>query len=131
MMQRLLNQQSHSLKKQTGATLMGMLFIGILLVFVALIGLKLFPAYQQFFSVKSIIRSMKSEVGTMSKSEIMSSFDKRADAGYVTVITGKDLVISKGADGDTVVTARYQVVTPILGNVSALMDFETSTDSKL
>jgi hypothetical protein len=131
MMQRLLNQQSHSLKKQTGATLMGMLFIGILLVFVALIGLKLFPAYQQFFSVKSIIRSMKSEVGTMSKGEIISSFDKRADAGYVTVITGKDLEISKGADGDTVVTARYQVTTPILGNVSALMDFQTSTDSKL
>lgn len=130
-MQRLLNQQSHSLKKQTGATLMGMLFIGILLVFVALIGLKLFPAYQQFFSVKSIIRSMKSEVGTMSKGEIISSFDKRADAGYVTVITGKDLEISKGADGDTVVTARYQVTTPILGNVSALMDFQTSTDSKL
>lgn len=130
-MQRLLNQQSHSLKKQTGATLMGMLFIGILLVFVALIGLKLFPAYQQFFSVKSIIRSMKSEVGTMSKGEIISSFDKRADAGYVTVITGKDLEISKGADGDTVVTARYQVTTPIFGNVSALMDFQTSTDSKL
>lgn len=74
---------------------------------------------------------MKSEVGTMSKGEIISSFDKRADAGYVTVITGKDLEISKGADGDTVVTARYQVTTPILGNVSALMDFQTSTDSKL
>lgn len=130
-MQKLLNQQSHSLKKQTGATLMGMLFIGILLVFVAMVGLKLFPAYQQYFSVKSIIRGMKSEVGNMTKTEIITSFDKRADVGYVTVITGKDLEISKGEGGDTVVTARYQVKTPIFGNISALMDFETSTDSKL
>lgn len=131
MMQRLLNQQSHSLKKQTGATLMGMLFIGILLVFVALIGLKLFPAYQQYFSVKTIIRGMKQEVGSMSKTEIIQSFDRRADAGYITVIAGKDLEIGKNASGETSVTARYQVTTPIFGNISALMDFETSTDSKL
>ena len=131
MMQRLLNQQSHSLKKQTGATLMGMLFIGILLVFIALIGMKLFPAYQQYFSVKTIIRSMKQEVSGMSKAEIIQSFDRRADAGYVTVISGKDLEIGKNASGETSVTARYQVKTPIFGNISALMDFETSTDSKL
>ena len=129
-MQKLLSQQK-SLKKQTGATLMGMLFVGILVVFVALIGLKLFPAYQEYFAVKSIVRSMKQEVSGMSKSEIIASFDRRADAGYVTVITGKDLEVSKGADGDTVVTARYQVITPIVGNISALMDFVTSTNSKL
>jgi hypothetical protein len=131
MMNKLLNQQKRSLKKQTGATLMGMLFIGILLVFVALIGMKLFPAYQQYFSVKTIIRAMKQEVGSMSKAEIIQSFDRRADIGYVTVITGKDLAIGKNANGETTVTAKYQVTTPILGNISALMDFEYSTDSKL
>lgn len=119
-------------KKQQGATLLGMMFVGGLVAMVLLVGVKIFPAYQQFFSVKSVIRAMKQEsLSSMSKAEIIKSFDKRADIGYVTAIAGKDLEITKGADGDTVVTARYQVVTPIVGNISALMDFQTSTDAKL
>ncbi len=131
-MQNVLSKQTLSMKKQAGATLMGMLFVGGLVVFVAMMGMKLFPAYQQFFSVKSVIRAMKQDsLGTMSKNEIIASFDRRADAGYVTAITGRDLEIGKNASGDTVVTAKYQVITPLVGNISALMDFETSTDAKL
>lgn len=125
-------REINSLKKQVGATLMGMLFVGSLVVFVAMLGLKLFPAYQQFFSVKSVIKAMKQEsLSNMSKSEIIQSFDRRADVGYVTAVTGKDLEIGKNASGETVVTAKYQVITPLVGNISALMDFETSTDAKL
>ena len=131
-MQNMLSKQCVDMKKQAGATLMGMLFVGGLVVFVAMLGMKLFPAYQQFFSVKSVIRAMKQEpLNTMSKSEILASFNRRADVGYVTAITSKDLEIGKNASGDTVVTAKYQVVTPLVGNISALMDFETSTDAKL
>ena len=123
--------QSLPVKKQAGATLLGMMFVGGMIVFVALIAMKMFPAYQEYFSAKTIIRAMKQEVGNMSKNEIAASFDRRADTGYVTVIRGKDLEIGKNASGDTTVTARYRVVTPLFGNVSVLMDFETSTDSKL
>ena len=113
-MQNMLSKQSFGMKKQAGATLMGMLFVGGLVVFVAMLGMKLFPAYQQFFSVKSVIRAMKQDsLGSMSKGEIIASFDRRADVGYVTAITGKDLEISKNASGDTVVTAKYQVITPL------------------
>lgn len=131
-MQGAINKQIFGLKKQAGATLMGMLFVGALVVFVAMLAMKLFPAYQQFFSVKTVIRAMKQEsLSSMSKKEIIDSFDRRADVGYVTAITGKDLEISKNGSGETVVTAKYQVITPLVGNISALMDFETSTDAKL
>ncbi|HNZ56801.1 MAG TPA: DUF4845 domain-containing protein [Methylophilaceae bacterium] len=118
------------LKNQAGATLLGMMFVGGMIVFVAVIAMKMFPAYQEYFSVKTIIRAMKQEVGNMTKNEIATSFDRRANVGYVTVISGKDLEIGKNEKGETTVTARYRVVTPLFGNVSVLMDFETSTDSK-
>lgn len=131
-MQNVLSKQPIGMKKQAGATLMGMLFIGGLVVFVAMLGMKLFPAYQQFFSVKSVIKAMKQDsLSSMSKGEIIASFDRRADVGYVSVITGKELDIGKNTSGETVVTAKYQVITPLVGNISALMDFETSTDDKL
>jgi hypothetical protein len=38
-------------------------------------------------------------------------------------------VISKNDSGLTVVTADYQVLVSLMGNVSALLDFNASTDS--
>ena len=66
----------------------------------------------------------------MSKKEIMNSFDKRADTSYVSVIQSSDLTIDKNSTGETVVSAQYQVVKPLFGNVSVLLDFATSSDGK-
>lgn len=121
------NQLSH-FKKQVGATLLGMLFVGGAIVFVALIAMKLFPAYQEFFSVKTVIRTMNKEsLSALTKKEIQDSFNKRADTGYITVIKGSDLTIDKNSAGETVVSAQYQVTTPLFGNISVLMDFDTAS----
>lgn len=118
-------------KKQAGATLLGMLFIGALLFIVAIVAMKIFPAYQEYFSVKTVIRSMNKEsLSSMSKKEIQDSFDRRANTSYITVIKGTDLVIGKNKAGEPAVSAQYQVITPLFGNISVLMDFNVPVDSK-
>ena len=120
-----------NIKKQSGATLLGMLFIGAMLFFVAIIAMKVFPSYQEYFSVKTVIRTMNKEsLSTMSKKEIQDSFDRRANTSYITVISGKDLVIGKNSAGETAVSAQYQVITPLFGNISVMMDFNASADGK-
>jgi len=120
-----------NLKKQAGATLLGMLFVGAMLFFVAVIAMKIFPAYQEYFSVKTVIRAMNKEsLNDMSKKEIQDSFNKRADTSYVTVVHGSDLIIGKNSAGETTVSAQYQVVTPLFGNISVMMDFDASPDGK-
>ena len=124
-------RQQSNLKKQAGATLLGMLFIGAILFFVAIIAMKIFPAYQEYFSVKTVIRTMNKEsLSSMSKKEIQDSFDKRANTSYITVIHGTDLIMGKNSAGETTVSAQYQVITPLFGNVSVMMDFNTSPDGK-
>jgi len=124
-------QQHPNIKRQNGATLIGMVIVSAAVIFFALIAMKMFPAYQEYFSVKTVLHAMKSEpLNTMSKREIMDSFNRRADVGYITVIKGSDLTIDKNSSGDTVVTAEYQVVKPLFGNVSVLIDFSTSSDGK-
>jgi hypothetical protein len=118
-------------KKQAGATLLGMLFIGAMLFFVAIIAMKIFPAYQEYFSVKTVIRAMNKEsLSAMSKKEIQDSFDKRANTSYVTVVKGADLIMGKNGAGETTVSVQYQVITPLFGNISVMMDFNASADSK-
>ncbi len=127
------HQMKHqkNLKKQSGATLLGMLFVGAMLFFVAVIAMKLFPAYQEYFSVKTVIRAMNKEsLSSMSKKEIQNSFDKRANTSYITVITGKDIVLGKNSAGETTVSAQYQVITPLFGNISVMMDFNATADGK-
>jgi hypothetical protein len=124
-------KQLTSLKKQVGATLLGMLFFGAMIFFVALIAMKIFPAYEEYFSVKTVIGAMNKEsMNSMSKKDIQSSFDRRADIGYITVISGKDLTIEKDASGEAKVSAQYQVLKPLFGNISVLMDFTVAADGK-
>lgn len=118
-------------KKQRGATLLGMMVIGGAIVFVAMTAMKIFPAYQEYFSVKTTLRAMKQEpLSTMSKKEIENAFDKRADIGYISVVKGSDLIVDKNAAGETVVSVDYKVIKPLFGNLSALIDFSASSDSK-
>ena len=125
------NTQHNSLKKQKGATFIGMLFIGGILVFVALMVMTVFPAYTEFFSVRTVMKAMNTEsLNSMSKKEIIDAFDRRASTSYVTVVTGKDLSIDKNSAGETVVSVQYQVTKPLAGNISVLLDFSASSDGK-
>jgi hypothetical protein len=114
--------------KQKGMTFIGLVLVIASVIFLAVIGMKVVPAYIEFFGVKKIIKSIGSDpkFNEMSKQDIIRSFDKGADIGYVSVIKGSDLVITKGDSGN-VVSATYKVVTPIAANASVLLDFNTST----
>lgn len=118
-------------KKQGGATMLGMLIVGALIVFVALVVMKMVPAYVEFMSVKKVLRAMQQEsLSSMSNKEIKDSFTKRASIDYIETVKGSDVNIEKGAEGGTVVTVDYQVVKPIIGNVSVLIDFSARSDGK-
>lgn len=112
-------------KTQDGVSLMGLLVVSALLIAVALVGMKIVPAYMEFLSVKKVLTAMKQEpLDSMSASEIKKSFDKRADVAYISVVKGSDLTIEKTSSG-TAVNVEYQVIKPIAGNISVLIDFST------
>jgi hypothetical protein len=126
-----LKQYTKQHKNQRGATLIGMAFIAGALIFVAIIAMKMAPAYIEFMSVKKVLQAMQQEsLSSMSKNEIKDSFDKRRNVAYVEVVSADDLIIEKNDTGDTVVAVQYQVTKPIVANVSVVMDFEASTDSQ-
>ncbi|MDP2152506.1 MAG: DUF4845 domain-containing protein [Methylotenera sp.] len=124
------NQPKNQPKSQQGATLLGMLIVGVFVVFIALVVMKVTPAYIEFMSVKKVLKATSQEsLSTMTSKEIKDSFNKRASTSYVDVVSGADLVIEKGANG-TVLTVDYEVVKPIIGNVSVLIDFSARSDGK-
>lgn len=115
--------------KQRGLTMFGFLFVAIVLVAVAMLAMKLVPAYIEFFSVKKILATMgqESEIRSKSNAEIRSDFIRRTSAGYVTVVKSEDLSIDRSS-GVPVITAEYEFRTKLVGNVSLVVDFLASSD---
>ena len=120
--------QNAMLNKQKGMTFIGLVLVVAAVICIAVVGMKVAPAYLEFFSIKKIINKIGHEgsFNEMSKKQIVDEFDRGADIGYVKVIKGSDLAIEKGPSGN-VVSAEYQVILPIVANASILLDFSTST----
>jgi hypothetical protein len=114
---------------QRGLSMIGFLFVAVVLIFVAMLAMKLVPAYIEFFSVKKILAAMGQDSSLRSKSnaEIRSDFSKRADASYVEAVQSSDLTIERSSAG-TVVSAEYEFRTKLLGNVSLVVDFSARSD---
>jgi len=114
--------------KQKGVTLIGMLFIGMMVVFAALVAMRMVPSYLEYFSIKKVLAAVTNDVElkNMSIKEIRDAFDRRANIDNITSIKPDDLEISK-EDGGVVIEVSYSVKKPIAGNVSVVMDFNVST----
>ena len=85
------------MKKQQGATVVGMLFIAALVGSGLILAAKLVPAYLEFMSVKKILSSMATsgDLKSMSPKEIQNSFFKRANVGDVKSVKPEDLTVSR------------------------------------
>ena len=115
--------------KQQGMSFLGLVIILAAVLSVVLAGIKVVPAYIEFMSVKKVMKKIANEpnLKDMTKKEIADEFDRGANIDYITVVTGKDIEFSADENGKPVATIEYQVVKPLVGNLSALMDFKATT----
>jgi hypothetical protein len=116
------------MKKQKGMGFLGTLIVVVAGILVVVTGLRVAPAYIEYFAVKSILRNMASsaEVQGGNAKEIRNAFDKRASMDNITSIRGEDLDIGKNGN-NTIVSANYTVKTPLAGNASLVIDFSASS----
>ena len=104
-----------------------MTFIGLIIVIgalvcIAVVGMKVLPAYLEFMNVKNAIKKAASSADTSSKKAVADAFGKSAAVDNITVVTGNDLVVNGG-----VVSIDYQVTIPIVANASVLLDFSATS----
>ena len=121
------------MRKQQGFTFWSLVFTVCGVFFAALIVMKLFPPYVEFFAVKKAINKIANEgnLSAENKREIQLAFERSSDMDDIKSIKPTELQITRSSSGDTVVTAEYEVIVPLIANVSALLTFRASTDDKL
>ncbi|PUA20080.1 DUF4845 domain-containing protein [Glaciimonas sp. PCH181] len=113
-----------SWKQQQGITLFGLIFWVAILGFIAMIAAKVVPTVIEYTSVKKAISAVKLKGGTVA--EMRYAFDRQAEVGYIDVIQGKDLGITKNGD-DVEISFAYQKKIPLVAAVSLLIDYSGTT----
>jgi len=114
--------------RQRGVTLFGLMFWAVVLGFGALIGMRVLPAVNEYFTVKRAVNKIAAEgnaAGTAATvPEIRAAFEKQKDIEYsITTISAKDLIITK--ENDRVVVAfAYDKEVELVKPVFLLIKFE-------
>ena len=117
MSRRLRNRQG-----QRGITLFGLMFWAVVIGFLALIGMRVLPTLNEYFTIKRTINKITTEGSTVP--EIRAAFERQKDIEYsITSIGGKDLNITKENE-KIVVSFAYDKEVEIVKPVYLLIKFE-------
>lgn len=113
--------------RQNGITLMGFLMVLVVVGAVALIVMKLFPMYTEFYNVKGAMEEFAASPGSGNKAmpQIQAEMERRFDIAYVTTLTGKDVKVTR--DGRSMVmSVNYEVRKEMVGNLDVVGRFTHS-----
>jgi competence protein ComGC len=119
--------KGNAVRQQRGLSLIGLLFVGLIVVFLLLIGFKVVPAVTEYIAIEKAIRKVNKEGTTVA--QIRREFENYVITDDIKSISGKDLDITKENDR-VVVSYAYSYSIPIMDNVRLVIDFSGSTRTR-
>jgi hypothetical protein len=110
--------------RQRGISFFGFIMFAIGAIFVAILGMKVIPAYVHNVQLGQIFKVIATDPAMQSASvkEVKDSFSKRASVNFITDIAADDIEITK-LEGRLSLSCNYTVKIPLVANVSLLLEF--------
>lgn len=115
------------MKNERGLTLIGMLVACIVIVVLAIGGLKIAPAYIEYFTIKKAIVAIAQNNRGGTVQDVRRAFELRSAIDNIDAISPKDLDITKEGN-DVVVSFAYPKRIPLFANVNVVIDFAASSN---
>ena len=114
---------AHRRMRQRGVTLFGLMFWAIIVGFVALIGMRVLPTLNEYFTIQRAVKKIAAD-SPSTVPEVRSAFEKQKDIEYsITSISAKDLVVTKEND-KVVIKFAYDKEVEIVKPVYLLIKYE-------
>ena len=114
---------AHRRMRQRGVTLFGLMFWAIIVGFVALIGMRVLPTLNEYFTIQRAVKKIAAD-SPSTVPEVRSAFEKQKDIEYsITSISSKDLVVTKEND-KVVIKFAYDKEVEIVKPVYLLIKYE-------
>ncbi|HUN90803.1 MAG TPA: DUF4845 domain-containing protein [Burkholderiaceae bacterium] len=111
-------------RRQHGLSLIGLVFVGVIVAMLMLFAFKIVPAINEYLAIDRAVQKIRNEGSTVPA--IRNAFDRYAQVDDIHSITSRDLDITK--DGDRVVISyAYSYSVQIIDNVRLVIDFSGTT----
>ena len=113
----------HGMRGQRGVTLFSLLMWAIIVGFAALIGMRVLPTVNEYFTIKKAVEKVAAE-GLATVPEIRAAFEKQKQIEFsIQSISGKDLDISKENE-KVVIRFAYDKEIELMKPVYLLIKYE-------
>lgn len=109
--------------RQQGATFLGILIIGGILMMGVYAGIRLVPLYSEYSSIVKALNQVARDGGDESPNAIRGALQRQWDIDDIKSLDVKQIQIRKTGSG-TEIRAEYRAEAPFVGNVSLVVDFD-------
>lgn len=113
--------------RQSGITLLGFIIVLAVVGIFAFVGMKLFPAYSEYYNVVSAMEQIAREPGSArwSPAEILNSLEKRMYINFVDekFVNKRSFQIKRAGNGYTL-SVKYERREPMVYNIDYVAKFE-------
>ena len=116
-------------RKPRGMTLMSFVMVLVVAGFFALVGMKLFPMYSEYFNLKGVMEEYASQPNSASlpPAQMYADLSRRFGIAYVSSVKKENIkVIREG--GASKLNIAYEVRVPLFGNLDVVGKFDHSVD---
>ena len=121
-------------RRQEGWTIWGLIVVVMLIAFFALLFLKLFPPYMDNFKLQKAMQEVLQDPGieNASREAIVDKLDRILYVDYANhVVNLEKTVRVQKINGVMTLGLKYEVVVPLVYNLSALIQFDDKAEKKL
>ncbi len=114
-------------RTQRGITLLGFVIVLAVVGFAAYIGMKLFPMYSEYYSVKSALKGLSQESGIASAdpARIQDLFFRRLYISYSENVKPANVKLRR-VDSGWQMDVQYEVRKPMVGNLDVVGKFHAT-----
>ena len=116
-------------RKQSGLSLVGFLEVLAVVGFAAYVGMKLFPMYQEYYSVQSAMKGLANEPGVadMDPAKVQDLFFRRLYINYSENVKPQNVKFER-MEGGWKMRVNYEVRRPLVGNLDVVGKFDKTQD---
>ena len=116
-------------RKQSGLSLVGFLVVLAVVGFAAYVGMKLFPMYQEYYSVRSAMKGLANEPGVadMDPAKVQDLFFRRLYINYSENVKPQNVKFER-IEGGWKMRVNYEVRRPLVGNLDVVDKFDKTQD---
>ena len=116
-------------RKQSGLSLVGFLVVLAVVGFAAYVGMKLFPMYQEYYSVQSAMKGLANEPGVadMDPAKVQDLFFRRLYINYSENVKPQNVKFER-MEGGWKMRVNYEVRRPLVGNLDVVGKFDKTQE---